>query len=87
MTNPANTYRLNSADIDNAVSKQAAFRAAHPVAGNFKLDFAFNGSGAVVDPEAATLTANLTEDLVAAVVANKANFRFINHTFTHAGHG
>ena len=31
-----------------------------------------------------SLTANLTEDLVAAVVANKANFRFINHTFTHA---
>ena len=43
---------LNGADISNAVSKQAAFRAAHPVAGTFKLDFAFNGSGAVVDPEA-----------------------------------
>ncbi|SEL66361.1 hypothetical protein SAMN05216387_1261, partial [Nitrosovibrio tenuis] len=25
-----------------------------------------------------------TDDLVAAVVANKANFRFISHTFTHA---
>ena len=52
--NPATTYRLNSADINNAVSKQLAFRAAHPLAGTFKLDFAFNGSGAVVDPEAAT---------------------------------
>ncbi len=83
-TNPATTFRLSGADISNAVSKQAAFRAAHPVASTFKLDFPFNGSGAVVDPEAMTLVADLTDDLVAAVVANKANFRFINHTFTHA---
>ena len=84
LTNPANTYRLNKADIDNVVRKQLAFRAAHPLAGNFMLDFAFNGAGAVVDPKAMTLAANLSDDLVAAVVANKANFRFINHTFTHA---
>ncbi|SFN72603.1 Agd3-related carbohydrate deacetylase [Nitrosospira briensis] len=81
---PTRTYRLNSLDINNAVSKQIALRAAHPAADNFKLDFAFNGSGAVVDPEAEPLTANLTEDLVAAVVANKTHFRFINHTFAHA---
>jgi hypothetical protein len=83
--NPAKTYRLSSADISNAVNKQRAFRAAHPVAADFKLDFAFNGFGAVVNPEEMPLTANLAEDLVAAVVANKTNFRFINHTFTHAG--
>ncbi len=83
-TNPSQTYRLNSVDINNGVSKQNAFRAAYPTAGNFKLDFPFNGSGAVVDPLATTLTANLAEDLVQAVVANKNNFRFINHTFTHA---
>lgn len=84
-TNPLLTYRLNSADISNAVSKQAAFRAAHPTAGTaFKLDFAFNGAGAVVDPLATTLVANKTDDLVAAVIANKSQFRFINHTFTHA---
>jgi len=82
--NPLQTYRLNSSDVANAVSKQAAFRAAYPTAGAFKLDFAFNGSGAVIDPFATTLTANLTEDLVAAMIANKAQFRFINHTFTHA---
>ncbi len=80
---PVTTYRLNSADIANAVSKQLAFRAAHPVAGAYKLDLAFNGSGAVVDPEAALLVANLADGLVAGVMANKANFRFINHTFTH----
>jgi hypothetical protein len=82
--NPANTYRLNGADLNNAVSKQLAFRAAHPLAGAFKLDFAFNGAGAVVYPKAATLIANLTDDLVAAVLVNKRNFRFINHTFNHA---
>ncbi len=80
---PLKVYRLNSADIANAVSKQLAFRAAHPVAGAYKLDLAFNGSGAVVDPAAALLVANLADGLVAAVMANKANFRFINHTFTH----
>ncbi len=86
-TNPLHTYRLNSDDINNAVSKQAAFRAAHPTAGNtFQLDFPFNGAGAVVDPTAKqrNLVANMSEDLVAAVVANKSQFRYINHTFSHA---
>jgi hypothetical protein len=82
--NPLQTYRLNSGDINNVISEQAAFRAAHPTVGAFKLDFPFNGSGAVVDPAATTLVANTTEDLVAAVIANKDAFRYINHTFTHA---
>ena len=81
---PVNRYRLNSADIRNAVDRQAAFRAVHPTAGAFKLDFAFNGSGAVVDPKARKLVANFREDLVAAVIASKPYFRFINHTYTHA---
>ncbi|HEU4855567.1 MAG TPA: hypothetical protein VFS89_09870, partial [Nitrosospira sp.] len=78
------TYRLTGADITNAVSKQAALRAAHPAAGNFKLDFAFNGAGAVVNPQAMPLAANWKDNLVAAIAANKTHFRFINHTFTHA---
>src|SRR5687768_5431803 len=57
---PTNTDRLYRCDITNAVSQQAAFRAAHPTAGAFKLDFDFNGSGAVVDPTAMTLVANTT---------------------------
>lgn len=82
--NPATTYRLNSGDIANAVDRQNAFRAAHPLVADFKLDFAFNGSGAVVDAAAMPLAANLKEDLVSAVVANRASFRFINHTFAHS---
>ncbi|SFM25666.1 Agd3-related carbohydrate deacetylase [Nitrosomonas communis] len=83
-TNPLQTYRLNSSDISNVISQQAAFRTAHPTASTLKLEFPFNGAGAVVNPEAATLVPNLTEDLVAAVIANKNEFRYINHTFTHA---
>lgn len=87
-TNPLHTYRLNSDDINNVVSKQADFRATHPTAGNtFKLDFAFNGAGAVINPEEkrnALLVPDLLDDLVLAVVANKDEFRFINHTYTHA---
>ncbi|SDW03894.1 hypothetical protein [Nitrosomonas communis] len=84
-SNPLLTYRLNSSDITNLVGQQTAFRATHPTAGSaFKLDFPFNGAGAVTDPEATTLVANTTEDLVAAVIANKDAFRYINHTFTHA---
>lgn len=83
-TDPLLSYRLNSNDITNAVSQQVAFRATHPLAGNaFKLDFPFNGAGAVEDQTASVLTAKLTDDLVASVVANKNEFRFINHTFTH----
>ena len=87
VTDPNTTYRLNSVDITNAVAAQNAFRAAHPTVGNdFKLEFPFNGAGAVMDPEAAegSLVADLAEDLVASVVANKDQFRFINHTFSHA---
>jgi len=76
-------YRLSGVDVSNAVSKQLAFRTAHPVAADFRLDFAFNGSGAVIDPDSMPLAANLKEDLVSAVVANKTSFRFINHTFAH----
>ncbi|HET7061524.1 MAG TPA: hypothetical protein VFI43_05030 [Nitrosospira sp.] len=81
--NLANIYRLNGTDIDNAVSKQGDLIATHPLAGGFKLDFPFNGYGAVVDPTAMTLATNLADELVSAVIANKNNFRFINHTFSH----
>lgn len=87
-TDPTKTYRLTSADIANAVSTNNAFRAAYPtVSDTFKLDFPFNGAGAVADATATTLTTNLTDDPVAAVVTNKSQFGFINHTFSHADMG
>ena len=42
-----------------------------------------NNADPVVDSNAAVLTVNLMDDLVAAVIANKDQFRFINHTFRH----
>jgi hypothetical protein len=83
------TYRLSSADITNAVKQQTAFRIAHktatdPIAGAFMLDFPFNGAGAVVNPAAAVLKANTADTLVTAVIANKTQFRFMSHTYSHA---
>ncbi len=39
-------YRNTAADFSDAVAAQQAFVAAHPTISAFKLDFAFNGSGA-----------------------------------------
>jgi hypothetical protein len=81
-------YRLTGADITSGVSRQAAFRTAHPTAGNaFRLDFAYNGIGVVVDPAVAQASLQLKnppDDLTTQVVANKGQLRFINHTLTHA---
>ncbi|MCF7983377.1 MAG: hypothetical protein K9L70_03155 [Thiohalocapsa sp.] len=74
ITDPSTTHRLNSADIADAVLTQAAFRANHPTVGaDFKLDFPFNGEGAQIG-----------EELTDAIVANKDQFRYINHTYSHA---
>ncbi len=86
-TNPSDTVRLNSHDISNGVSAQNSFRAAHGTVSNqFKLDFPFNGAGAVVDPEARLrdLVIDGTDDLVVSIFHNRRSFRYINHTFTHA---
>lgn len=45
-TDPATSYRLTPEDIDNVVAQQAAFRAAHPLASSWKVEFPFNGIGA-----------------------------------------
>jgi hypothetical protein len=78
------TYRLNSNDINNAVAKQAAFRLTHPSVGNFRIDFPFNGRGAVIDQNANFLQANFADGLVKAIYNNRSQFRYISHTFTHA---
>jgi hypothetical protein len=61
-------YLLSAADIQNVAVKQLAFRNTHPLAGSFKLDFAFNGEGAE----------NLNP-----LGSNRDQFAYINHTFTH----
>jgi len=57
--------------------------AATPTANVTDLLVTANNADPVVDSNAAVLTVNLMDDLVAAVIANKDQFRFINHTFRH----
>jgi len=86
-TDPNNTARLTDNDIVNGVSAQTSFLAAYTtVPNNFKLDFAFNGAGAVVNPTAPenNLVVNLADNMVAEIVTNMNAFRYINHTFTHS---
>lgn len=81
---PTQTYRLNSSDIQNAVIKQRNFRDTFSTASTFQLDFPFNGAGAVIDPESSFLIVDYFEDLVFSIYLNAFEFRYINHTFTHA---
>ncbi len=74
VTDPSVERRLSGQDITDGVAAQNDFRAAHSTVGtDFKLDFPFNGAGA-----------SSGEDLTDTVVTNKDEFRYINHTFTHA---
>ena len=50
VTTGAVSYRNSSADIDNLIVQQNAFNNRFATAGNFKLDMAFNGGGAVTIP-------------------------------------
>ncbi len=87
VTDPAIQARLTGHDIANAVAAQNAFRSAFAtVPAQFKIEFPFNGAGAVVDPTAKKkkLAINYADDLVSAIRANKNSFRYINHTFSHA---
>lgn len=73
VTDPSLEYRLNSLDIYQAVADQARLNNEHATLSDFKMDFPFNGSGASV-----------ADDLTLSILANKHQFRFINHTYTHA---
>jgi len=59
--------RMVSADVTNLVSWQNA--------NGMKLDLAYNGAGSV--------EAGATDQLTASLVANRAQFRWINHTYSH----
>jgi hypothetical protein len=46
VTDPDRQYRMSGADLDAVVAGQAAFRAEHPLAAGWKVQFPFNGVGA-----------------------------------------
>jgi hypothetical protein len=70
-TNPDLSYRITPADLDAARAATAAFRAAHPLAATWKLQFPFNGVGANA----------FTDPLTWSVLWNKHEFGWINHTY------
>lgn len=66
--------RMTSTDVTTTVNAQAALRSQHSaVASAFTLDMAFNGEG----------SATSGDPLTQYIQANKAKFRFINHTYSH----
>jgi hypothetical protein len=71
-------YRNSAADIDALLSWQATFNT-EPLVSNFRLDWAFNGEGAVIDPKEVESVDALTN----RIVEIESSFRFINHTLTH----
>jgi hypothetical protein len=69
-------YRNSASDIDAVLNWQTTFNA-NPVVSNFRLDWAFNGEGAVIDPK------RPADALTNRIVEIQSSFRFINHTLTH----
>lgn len=77
-------FRLSRNDAVSTYQQQNSFRAAHPLAGNFKLNIAYNGEGADVHaPSICLLPPLLTDGLTAYSRCRKSSFTWINHTFTH----
>lgn len=70
-TDPAQTFRLTPADMDAALGAQEAFRADHPLAATWRLQFPFNGSGADVSDD----------PLTHWIQENGDAFGWINHTY------
>lgn len=69
------TYRMNGAAISNYLQQERSFRTRHPLAGNFRVEWAFNGVGAN--------TRTTSDSLTNAVRNNRSSLRFINHTYSH----
>lgn len=69
------TYRMTGVDLEGAAQWQAAL-AAQPAFGAFRLDWAFNGHGA---------SSAAGETLTPAVIRLRDAFKWINHTWSHAG--
>ncbi|MEA2320151.1 MAG: hypothetical protein QOD81_1 [Solirubrobacteraceae bacterium] len=69
---PCRPIRMTAADVTRLVTWQNT--------SGIKLDMVFNGSGSA---DFIADTASPTDPLTDAYLANKAAFRWINHTFTH----
>jgi hypothetical protein len=70
VTDPNRSYRITPADVDAALAAQEGFRARHPLAAGWRLEFPFNGIGA--EP---------TDPLTQRLLQVKDAFGWINHTY------
>jgi hypothetical protein len=71
-------YRMTGADFNRVVAWSNQWQFATPQTASLRLDFAFNGEGG-------TVAANYSPDtLMPAIRANEQEFRWINHTYSHA---
>ncbi|KUL27800.1 Agd3-related carbohydrate-binding protein [Actinoplanes awajinensis] len=76
-------FQLTAHDMVNLDSQQSALRTAHPLAGGFTYNLAFNGSD--IDPFAGnTCSPNGgTAELTATTKCLATHFRWLNHTYNH----
>ncbi|GAA2675371.1 Agd3-related carbohydrate-binding protein [Actinoplanes palleronii] len=76
-------FQLAAHDMVNLDSQQSALRTAHPLAGGFTYNLAFNGSD--IDPFAGnTCSPNGgTAELTATTKCLATHFRWLNHTYNH----
>ncbi|MEU6715919.1 hypothetical protein ABZ897_31005 [Nonomuraea sp. NPDC046802] len=77
-------YRMSRADAVSTYNRQQSFRAANPLAANFKLNIAYNGEGAYPASSATCATPWPWDDgLTSYSRCRSADFTWINHTFSH----
>ncbi len=80
-------FKLRATDVNNLVTWQKTFRITYPIFSSYITDFAFNGDGYKLNtPLLATCTSPIptgVNALSAVAKCNKAQFRWINHTFSH----
>lgn len=75
-------FRMTGDDALNMKTQQDALRAAHPLAGEFRLSVAYNGEGVDTSTEA-DCTGGGESALVAATLCVKDEVEWVNHTYTH----
>lgn len=76
------TYRLTGADIAADLAwRNNVLYTQYPLANKFKLEWAFNGEGATTQYRG--LGIYTPDTLTPAIVANKSQYNFVNHTYTH----
>ncbi|TXK35475.1 hypothetical protein FR742_40355 [Nonomuraea sp. C10] len=77
-------FRMSRSDAVSTYQQQNSFRTAHPLAGGFKLNIAYNGDGAGLNvPTLCLLPPLLTDGLTAYSRCRASSFTWINHTFSH----